>query len=271
MDLQIGLPTPEGGASAIRPVLPRLPVPGFLPHRRRDHRAGRGGGPPAGRPGLPGRRGRQRAEHRLCHRDPRARRFPLRAPGTGRRDRRRHRLRGSRGPALPAPQGGRWRAHRARSRGPGVPGHPGSHARVDLHRGVGVTRRGRPVRCADRRHAVHRGCRPPGPARRPGPKPRGHGPPALPVAAYEPAHAARRHPGLPGSRGGVRVRQEPVHREGLDHRRAAPQQLRAAAGQCRGLRDRGHRGPAAPARLLRPGGRAEPGIAPAGGRRGAAR
>ena len=56
----------------------------------------------------------------------------------------------------------------------------------------------------------------------------------------------------PAHGGGVRVRQEPVHREGVDHRRAASQQLRAAAGLGRGLRGRGNGGTAASARLLRP-------------------
>jgi Zn-dependent hydrolases, including glyoxylases len=92
---------------------------------------------------------------------------------------------------------GRRRAHPARPGRPGVPGHPRAHARVGLHRGVGVTRRGRAVRRADRRHPVHRGRRPSGPAGRAGTEPGVHGPPAVPVAAHQPAHPARRHPGVP--------------------------------------------------------------------------
>ena len=55
------------------------------------------------------------------------------------------------------------------------------------------------------------------------------GSPALRVDPGEAAPAARRDARLPGPRRGLAVRQEPQHRHGLDDRRAAAVQLRAAA------------------------------------------
>ena len=66
------------------------------------------------------------------------------------------------------------------------------------------------------------------------------------------------------------VCQEPLHRDGVHHRRAAPHQLRAAASDRRGVRTGGHRRAAAPAWLLRPCSRTQPGAAPAASRRTAA-
>ena len=114
---------------------------------------------------------------------------------------------------------------------------------------------GRPgaVRRADRRHPVRRRRRPSRPAGlgRRRPVRRGAGPAAVPVAARQAAGAARRHPGLPGPRRGLGVRQGAVDRDDLDDRRAAADQLRAA-GHGRGrVRRRGHRGPARPPPLLR--------------------
>src|ERR1700759_2071671 len=50
------------------------------------------------------------------------------------------------------------------------------------------------------------------------------------------APAARRHPCVPGPRARVGLREEPLDGDGVDPRRAAPQQLRAAAGQRGGVR-----------------------------------
>ena len=55
---------------------------------------------------------------------------------------------------------------------------------------------------------------------------RRHGPVALPVVARQ-AHApARRHPGLPRPRRRLGLRQAPLDGDRVDHRRAAPDQLR---------------------------------------------
>jgi len=106
---------------------------------------------------------------------------------------------------------------------------PGHTPRVDLRGRLGAPGRPRPVRRADRGHPVSGRCRPARPAGlgRRRPLRRCAGPAPVPVAAREAPRPARCHPGLPGPRRGLGVRQGAVDRNKLGDRGTAADQLRA--------------------------------------------
>ncbi|MCO5553510.1 hypothetical protein L7F22_007032 [Adiantum nelumboides] len=102
-----------------------------------------------------------------------------------------------------------------------------------------------------RRHPVRRRRRPAGPAgldRRDRRRAR----PAAARLGGPPHGAARRGAGAARPRRGVGLREEPVHRARVDHRRPAARQPRLPADRRRGLPRDGHRRSAGRARLLRP-------------------
>ena len=79
----------------------------------------------------------------------------------------------------------------------------------------------KPLRRADRRHAVHRRCRSPRPAGVDRLHARRAGRSALRQPAQQAAPAAGRDPRLPGARCRVGLRQEPLDRHVVDHGRTA--------------------------------------------------
>ena len=70
-------------ADDLHPALPGVPVARVVPHRRRDHRAGRRRRPAARRRRLSRRGRRPRPDHRTGHRDACPRRLPERPPRAG--------------------------------------------------------------------------------------------------------------------------------------------------------------------------------------------
>ncbi len=87
----------------------------------------------------------------------------------------------------------------------------------------------------DRRHALHRRRRAPGPPRSPHER-AGARRDALRLPAREAPRPARRDAGLSGPRRGVALRPQHLERDLLHHRRSAAFQLRPAADEPRGLR-----------------------------------
>ncbi len=133
----------------------------------------------------------------------------------------------------------------------GDPRDPRSHTGVDQHRRLPARHHGPAIRRAHRRHAVHRRCRSPRPARLGRCHRRGTGPATVPLAPRQAADVAGRHQGLPGSRCGIGVWQEPVDRDGVDDRRTTPHQLCARSDERRRVRRSRHPGPVGgPAVLL---------------------
>ena len=143
--------TSPGDPRVLRPVLPRVPVPGVLPHRRPDHRPRRGRGPAPRRVRVPRRCAGPRVHHRGGDQHALPRRFRRRAPGAGGRDRGLDRLRpGRRRGGVPDQEASRPRADQPGRRHSRDPRDTGPHAGVGQH--PGVRARGGPgrLRGADR-------------------------------------------------------------------------------------------------------------------------
>ena len=84
------------------------------------------------------------------------------------------------------------------------------------------------------------------------------GPPPVPLGPRPAPEPARRDPRLPGPRRRLRVRQEPVDRRRVDHRRAAAHELRAGADDRGPVRRGRHARPVRRPAVLRVRGEREP-------------
>ena len=124
------------------------------------------------------------------------------------------------------------------------PGDPGPHPGVDQRPGLRARRRRGALRRADRRRAVHRRRRPARPAGLDRRHRRRARPDALRLDPAKLMALPDAGPGLPGARRRVGLRQEPLHRAPVDHRRAARDQLRLPADDRGRVRRHRHRGPA---------------------------
>ncbi len=159
---------------------------------------------------------------------------------------------------VPDPAPRRRRAGPARRRDFADHGDPRAHPGVDQRAGVRARRRRRALWRAHRRRSVHRRRRTPGPAGLGRRDRRRAGPPAVRERAEQADGVARRGAGIPGARRRLGVREEPVHRAAVHHRRATPDQLCVPADERVGVPGHRHRRPAARAGVLRLRRRAEP-------------
>ena len=246
------LTTVEGDSRVLPAVLARLPVPAVVSGRRRDHGAGRRGRSASRRRGLPRRRRRpwaaiERVIETHFHADfllgsPRARR------ATGAVICLRRRARGPTSRSEYLTDGQRLDLGEVRLEIRATPGHTPSRSASWSTR----TPTTHAVRRADRRRAVHRRRRPTRPAR------------GLRVdpGDWRRSSTARcrgklltlpdGHPGVPGTRGGLGVREEPVHRDGSPPSASSGATNYACPDDRGPVRSRRDRGPAGRRRRTSP-------------------